>query len=143
MRKKSMMIRTYSELKKLKTFKERYQYLKLAGIVGESTFGYDRYLNQLLYNSPRWKKVRDLVIIRDEGCDLGDPDYEIKNMIIVHHMNPITIEDIENENPDIYNPEYLICTSDRTHKAIHYGDERLLPQLPIERRPGDTCPWKK
>lgn len=137
------IIRTYSELKKLKTFKERYEYLKLAGKVGESTFGYDRYLNQLLYNSPRWKRVRRDIIIRDEGCDLGHPDYEIKDMIIVHHINPITIEDIENENEDIYNPENLICTTDRTHKAIHYGDERLLPQLPIERKPGDTCPWRK
>lgn len=137
------IIRTYSELKKLKTFKERYEYLKLAGKVGESTFGYDRYLNQLLYNSPRWKRVRRDIIIRDEGCDLGHPDYEIKDMIIVHHINPITIEDIENENEDVYNPENLICTTDRTHKAIHYGDERLLPQLPIERKPGDTCPWRK
>lgn len=137
------MIRTYSQLMKLKTFKERYEYLKLAGKVGESTFGYDRYLNQLLYNSPRWKAARRKAIIRDEGCDLGHPDYEIKDMIIVHHINPITIEDIENENEDIYNLENLICCTDRTHKAIHYGDERLLPQLPIERRPGDTCPWKK
>lgn len=137
------IVKSYSELKKLKTFKERYEYLKLAGRVGESTFGYDRYLNQLLYNLPRWKKARNKVIIRDEGCDLGDPDYEIKDKIIVHHMNPITIEDIENENDDIFDPEYLISTSDRTHRAIHYGDEKLLPQLPIERRPGDTCPWKK
>lgn len=137
------MIKSYSQLKKLKTFKERYEYLKLAGKVGESTFGYDRYLNQLLYNSPRWKKVRREVIIRDEGCDLGHLDYEIKDMIIVHHINPITIEDIENEDENIYNLENLICTTDRTHKAIHYGDERLLPQLPIERRPGDTCPWRK
>ena len=137
------MIKSYSQLKKLKTFKERYEYLKLAGKVGESTFGYDRYLNQLLYNSPRWKRVRREVIIRDEGCDLGHLDYEIKDMIIVHHINPITIEDIENEDENIYNLENLICTTDRTHRAIHYGDERLLPQLPIERRPGDTCPWRK
>lgn len=138
-----MKIRCYKELSRLKTFKERYEYLKLSGRVGESTFGYDRYLNQILYNSPRWKKVRDIVIIRDNGCDLGVEGYEINDKIIIHHMNPITVEDIEEENDDIFNPEFLISSSDRTHKAIHYSDESLLPQLPIERTPGDTCPWRK
>lgn len=139
----TMKIRCYKELSRLKTFKERYEYLKLSGRVGESTFGYDRYLNQILYNSPRWKKVRDIVIIRDNGCDLGVEGYEINDKIIIHHMNPITVEDIEEENDDIFNPEFLISSSDRTHKAIHYSDESLLPQLPIERTPGDTCPWRK
>ena len=139
----TMKIRCYKELSRLKTFKERYEYLKLSGRVGETTFGYDRYLNQILYNSPRWKKVRDIVIIRDNGCDLGVEGYEINDKIIIHHMNPITVEDIEEENDDIFNPEFLISSSDRTHKAIHYSDESLLPQLPIERTPGDTCPWRK
>ena len=140
---KTMKIRCYKELSRLKTFEERYDYLKLSGVVGESTFGYDRYLNQILYNSPRWRKVRDIVIVRDNGCDLGVEGYEINDKIIIHHMNPITVEDIEEENDDIFNPEFLISSSDRTHKAIHYGDKNLLPQLPIERRPGDTCPWHK
>lgn len=138
-----MKIRCYKELSRLKTFEERYKYLKLSGVVGEATFGYDRYLNQVLYNSPRWRKVRDIVIVRDNGCDLGADGYEINDKVIVHHMNPITVEDIEEENDDIFNPEFLISTSDRTHKAIHYSDESLLPQTPIERRPGDTCPWRK
>lgn len=138
-----MKIRCYKELSRLKTFEERYKYLKLSGVVGESTFGYDRYLNQILYNSPRWRKVRDIVIVRDNGCDLGVEGYDINDKIIIHHMNPITVEDIEEENDDIFNPEFLISSSDRTHKAIHYSDENLLPQMPIERRPGDTCPWRK
>lgn len=139
-----MIIRTYSELKKLKTFKERYEYLKLNGRVGESTFGYDRYLNQILYNSTRWKKVRDIVIVRDNGCDLGIEGYEIEDSITVHHINPLTIEDVEEDREWIYDPEYLISTStNRTHKAIHFGDETLLPQTPIHRYPGDTCPWRK
>lgn len=137
------MRRTYRELSKLKTFEERYRYLNLIGKVGETTFGFDRYLNQMLYTSDRWRKARQLVIIRDNGCDLGIEDYQINDKVIIHHMNPITIEDIENDNPDIFNPEYLICVSDRTHKAIHYGDENLLPKKPIERRPGDTCPWRR
>jgi len=140
---KTMKIRTYTELSRLETFEERYKYLKLSGVVGKSTFGYDRYLNQVLYKSKRWRKVRDIVIVRDNGCDLGVEGYEINDKIIIHHMNPITVEDIEEENEDIFNPEYLISSSDRTHKAIHYSDESLLPQLPIERTPGDTCPWRK
>ena len=134
-------IRTYSELKKLKTFEERYEYLKLAGKVGETTFGYDRYIYQLLLKTKRWKKARDAVIIRDNGCDLGMDGYGIKGYIVVHHMNPVTLEDILEERDEIFDPEYLISSSDMTHKAIHYGDERLLPQLPIDRKPGDTCLW--
>lgn len=137
-------IRTYSELVKLKTFKERFEYLKLAGVVCEETFGHDRYLNQMLYvKDPRWKKVRDKVIIRDNGCDLGIEGRELNKYITVHHMNPITKEQILNDDPDIFNPEYLITTDSRiTHKAIHYGDESLLMQEPVVRSKNDTCPWK-
>lgn len=137
-----MKIRNYTELSRLKTIEERFEYLKLSGRVGESTFGFDRYLNQMLYTSKRWRKVRDIVIIRDNGCDLGVEGYDIKHKIIIHHMNPITIEDIEQDRDWIFDPEYLISSSDMTHKAIHYGDENLLPKMPIERRPGDTCPWR-
>jgi hypothetical protein len=139
-----MKIRTYSELKRLKTFEERYQYLRLAGIVGESTFGYDRYLNQILYNSKRWKRTRDSIIVRDHGCDLGvnDKDHEIYGRIIIHHMNVISIEDIENCYDKLFDPELLITTSNNTHLAIHFGSESLLPQMPIERRPNDMCPWR-
>ena len=136
-----MMIRTYRFLEKLHTFEDRYQYLKLSGIVGVSTFGYDRYLNQNLYTSRRWKETRDLVIIRDNGCDLGIEDYRIHGKILIHHINPITIEDIELDRDDIFNPEFLICTTLNTHNAIHYGNESLLPKLPVERRKNDTCPW--
>lgn len=136
-------LRRYTELKRLKTFKERYEYLRLAGIVGEATFGFDRYLNQLLYTSDKWKnEIRPKIIIRDCGCDLGVPGYDLKSKIIVHHMNPLSIKDVEEVSDDIFNPEYLICVSHRTHNAIHYGDESLLPRGPIERKPGDTCPWK-
>lgn len=138
---KRIMIRRYSELIKLQTFEERFDYLKLQGIVGESTFGFDRYLNQMLYTSKRWRSVRDKVIIRDNACDLAMDDYDIYDMIIVHHMNPITVEDIEQDHDDIYNLEYLICTTQRTHNAIHYGNSDLLPRLPKERRPGDTSLW--
>lgn len=137
-----MKIRTFEELSRLNTFKERYEYLKLDGVVGESTFGFNRYLNQILYKSPRWRKVRREVIIRDNGCDLGMEGYEILDLIIIHHINPITLDDILNENEDVFNPSFLVCTSLRTHNAIHYGDESLLPSDLIERRPGDTCPWK-
>lgn len=135
-------IRSYSELKKLQTFEERYQYLSLKGVVGESTFGYDRYLNQMLYKSDPWKEARAKVIIRDKGCDLGIEDYEIHDRILIHHMTPITSEDIELDRPHIYDPEFLISTTLGTHNAIHFGDEKRLPQLPIERRKHDTCPWK-
>lgn len=137
------MLRKYSELRRLKTFEERYRYLRLPGRVGAETFGYDRYLNQLLYTSGRWRSIRDVVIIRDGGCDLGIDDYEIRGQIIVvHHMNQITIEDIELNRPEIFDPELLITTTDNTHKAIHYGNESLLPRPPIVRRRNDTCPWR-
>ena len=136
------MIRTYSELKNLKTFIDRYNYLKLNGSVGVETFGYERYLNQNLYRSRRWKKARDIVIIRDNGCDLGIEGYDIYDKIIVHHINPLTPEDIEEDADWIYDPEYLISSSSRTHEAIHFGDASLLPKEPIIRKPNDTCPWK-
>lgn len=136
------IIRSYRELRRLKTFEERYFYLQLKGVVGETTFGFDRYLNQILYTSDRWQKTRDGVIIRDNGCDLGIDGYEIQGRILVHHMNPITIEDVEEERDIVFDPEFLICTTLRTHNAIHFGDASLLPRLPIERRRNDTCPWK-
>jgi hypothetical protein len=136
-------IRTYSELITLPTYKERFNYLKLDGAVGKDTFGYDRYLNQQLYQrNPRWKKARDIVIIRDNGCDLGVEGYEIFGKVIVHHMNPITLDDIINDRDWIYDPEYLICTVLNTHNAIHYGDEKQLMTAPIVRTKNDTCPWK-
>lgn len=137
-----MNIRTYSELITFQTFKERFNYLKLDGLVGESTFGFDRYLNQIFYRSQRWKEIRDFVIIRDNGCDLGVEGYEIHSRIIIHHMNPITIEDIRKESEYLLDPEFLICTIHNTHNAIHYGDENLLIKAPIERSKNDTCPWK-
>jgi len=137
-----MKIRTFSELRRIPTFKERYEYLRLVGIVGESIFGFDRHLNQVLYTSKRWRRTRDNIIIRDDGCDLGVKGYEIYDRIYVHHMNPITIEEIEMESDTLFDPNFLICTSFNTHNAITYGSEHLLPQLPIERRPNDTCPWK-
>ena len=136
-------IRTYSELITLPTYIERFNYLKLGGSVGIETFGYDRYINQQLYQrSPKWKKSRDIVIIRDNGCDLAMEGYEIQGKIIVHHMNPITMDDIIHDRDWIYDPEFLICTVHNTHNAIHYGDENLLVKAPIERTPFDTCPWK-
>ena len=136
------MNRSYTELSKLKTFKERYEYLKLGGAVGKETFGFDRYLNQILYRSPEWKAVRDKVIVRDGGCDLGVPGYDICENIIIHHMNPISVEDIRDNREYVLDPEYLISTRHITHNAIHYGSEDILPQEPIERRKNDTCPWR-
>jgi hypothetical protein len=139
-----MNIKTYSELIMLPTFEERYRYLKLDGVVGEETFGFDRYLNQEFYQRDReWKKVRDYVIIRDNGCDLGIEGREIRGKILVHHMNPITVEDIMRRSKWLLDPEYLICTVKNTHDAIHYGDERILIKDPIERRKNDTCPWRQ
>lgn len=136
-------IRTYSELIKLNSFEERYKYLKLEGKVGEDTFGFDRYLNQIFYKTDEWKSVRDYVISRDNGCDLGMPDREIKfGKILVHHINPITKEDILNRSDMLLNPEYLITTTKNTHDAIHYGSDNLLYQDPVERYENDTCPWK-
>ena len=136
------MIRRYSELIRYDTFLDRYHYLNLVGQVGVETFGLDRYLNQTLYRSSKWRRTRDQVIIRDNGCDLGFKGFDIAGRIIVHHINPLTVQDIEDDVDEIYDPEFLICCSFETHNAIHYGDERLLPALPVERRPGDTCPWK-
>ena len=141
--KKMMMIRTYSELIKLKTFKDRFEYLKLDGIVGEETFGFDRYMNQIFYKSREWTSVRRAVIIRDNGCDLGVEGYEIHGKILIHHMNPINLSDIVHKTDELLNPDYLITTVLSTHNAIHYGDASLLPALPIERRANDTCPWKR
>lgn len=135
------MIRTYRELTRLKSFEDRFEYLKLRGQVGKSTFGYDRYINQAFYRSSEWRRVRNLVIARDEGLDLGVTGYEIFDRPIIHHMNPMGLEDLVSGDDDILNPEYLVCVSHRTHNAIHYGDESLLPKPLVERRPGDTRLW--
>ena len=137
-----MSIRTYSELITLPTFIDRYRYLKLGGKVGEDTFGFDRYLNQVFYQSKEWRSIRDYVITRDNGCDLGIPGHEIYGRILIHHMNPITVDDILKRSDFLLNPEYLICTIKNTHDAIHYSDESLLITEPIERTKNDTCPWK-
>lgn len=138
-----MSIRTYSELSQLATFEERYRYLRLGGYVGKETFGFDRWINQMFYKDPEWLKVRDIVIMRDNGCDLGIEGREIYSRIIVHHMNPITKADILDRSKFLLDPEYLICTVKNTHDAIHYGDENLLITLPMERSPNDTCPWRR
>ncbi len=137
-----MSIRTYSELITLPTFIDRYRYLKLGGKVGKDTFGFDRYLNQIFYQSKEWKSIRDYVITRDNGCDLGITGHEIYGRILIHHMNPITADDILKRSDLLLNPEYLICTIKNTHDAIHYSDESLLITEPIERSKNDTCPWK-
>ena len=137
-----MSIRTYTELCKLKSIEERFDYLKLGGVVGEETFGFERWLNQNLYTSPEWRAVRDKVIIRDNGCDLGVEGYEVHGRITVHHINPITKEDILYRFEDVINPEYLISCSSLTHKAIHYGNRDLLPQDLVVRTKNDTCPWR-
>lgn len=139
-----MKIRSYTELSRLPTFEERYQYLHLNGSVGKETFGFDRYLNQVFYQrSQKWKSIRDRVIVRDLGCDLGIEGFEIYGKVLVHHMNPITLYDLEHETEFLLDPEFLICTTHNTHNAIHYGDESLLITAPVERRPYDTCPWKQ
>lgn len=135
------MTRSFSELCRFPTFKERYDYLRLKGQVGADTFGFDRWLNQQFYASRQWKQVRNNVIARDESRDLGVEGYEIFGRIYIHHMNPMTAQDIERGNPDILNPEYLICVTHDTHNAIHYGDESKLVHPLVERRPGDTRPW--
>ena len=135
-------IRTYSELIQLPTFEERFDYLRLDGVVGKDTFGFDRYLNQQFYRSSEWKRIRNQVIVRDNGCDLGIDEYEIHGRILIHHMNPISIEDLQHVSDLLMNPEYLICVSHRTHNAIHYGDENLIVSAPIERSQNDTCPWR-
>ena len=138
-----MSIRTYSELIKLPTFEERFEYLRLNGRVGEDTFGFDRYINQIFYRSQRWKSIRDQIIIRDNACDLASEGFDIYGRILIHHMNPITLKDIERESEYLLDPEILICTSHNTHNAIHYGDRNLLVTAPIERTKNDTCPWKQ
>lgn len=137
------MIRTYSELSQLETFEERFRYLQLRGRVGEDTFGFDRFMNQAFYRSVEWKRIRDIVIMRDNGCDLGIKGREIPGRIIIHHMNPVRPSDIESKSHLLMDPEYLICVMHDTHNAIHYGDESLLPKDPIVRRKNDTCPWKR
>lgn len=137
-----MMKKTYNELLAIPDFEERFQYLKLHGIVGNQTFGHDRYLNQMLYKLREWKQVRDKVILRDNGCDLGCEDFEIYGKIIVHHINPITVEDIVERRPCVFDLNNLISTSHNTHNAIHYSDERLLVVAPIVRKQYDTCPWR-
>lgn len=142
MAKFKMALRSYSELKRLPTFKERYEYLRIGGLVGESTFGFERFLNQALYTSQRWRLLRNQIIVRDNGCDLGVEGYDIYDKIIIHHMNPLTREQMEEPDDSMFDPEYLICVSHNTHNAIHYGDASLLRQEYVPRRPNDTCPWK-
>ena len=134
-------VRTYSEMRRLNTFEERFEYLKLNGSVGRSTFGYDRYINQKFYTSREWRNLRHQIIVRDNGMDLGIEDHEISGSVLIHHMNPITAEHIQHNDPDILNPEFLITVSHNTHNAIHFGDASLLPRPFVERRPGDTILW--
>lgn len=134
--------KSYSELITLPTFEERFRYLQLKGAVGKDTFGYDRYLNQVLYNSPEWKRCRRDIILRDNGCDLACPGFELHYRVLVHHINPITVEDVIKRRPCVFDPENLITTTHDTHNAIHYGDESKLAIRPIERFANDTCPWK-
>lgn len=139
-----MKIRTYRELSRLQTFNERFEYLKLDGRVGKDTFGFDRIFNQKFYRSKEWRAIRDFVIIRDNGCDLGIDGHEIHGQnVLIHHLNPITLNDISDQTDYLLNPEFLICTTHNTHNAIHYGDAGLLVMAPIERSRNDTCPWKK
>lgn len=133
----------YKDLSKLNTFEERFRYLQLSGKVGVETFGFDRYLNQRFYKSAEWKRVRDTVIMRDNGCDLGIKDRVIFGKVLIHHMNPIAVTDLDNCSDILLNPEYLITVSLLTHNAIHFGDENQLIRVPKERKPNDTCPWKK
>ena len=136
-------IRCYSKLITIPSFEVRFRYLKLDGVVGKSTFGSERYLNQILYSSPEWKRLRNHIILRDNGCDLGMDGYDIYGRIIIHHLEPITVEDVVSGNPRVFDPENLVCVSHATHNAIHYGDENLIIGVPAERTKNDTCPWKK
>lgn len=138
-----MTIKCYSELVKISSFEKRFDYLKLNGNVGESTFGFDRYLNQLFYKSKEWRAIRDKVIIRDNGCDLGVEGYDVRGTILIHHMNPISVKDIEFKTDILLDPEYLICVTHKTHNAIHYSNMDLLSVMPNQRTRNDTCPWKK
>jgi hypothetical protein len=136
-----MKIRTYSELRRLQSFEERFDYLVLRGEVGEATFGFDRWINQRFYQSRQWQQARELVIVRDNACDLGVPGHEIYARLMVHHMNPVTAQALAAGEEWVLDPEYLITTTHRTHNAIHYGDDSLIPKLLVERRPGDTKLW--
>lgn len=138
-----MNLRSYSKLILLPTFKERFDYLQLKGKVGEDTFGFDRYVNQRFYRSKEWKQIRDQVILRDNGCDLGVDGYNVWGRIIIHHMNPITVDDIVDATDYLLNPEFLICVTPETHNALHYGESNLVIPETIERAPNDTCPWKR
>lgn len=138
-----MITRTYSHLITLPTFRDRYEYLKLGGVVGESTFGFQRWVNQQLYHSGKWRSFKDDIVIRDDGCDLAMEGFNIRESIVIHHLNPITYEDIINQNPIVFDPENVVCTRHSTHNAIHYGDESLLIVAPIERTKNDTCPWRQ
>lgn len=135
-------IKTYSELILLPTFEERFEYLRLDGVVGKETFGYDRYLNQILYTSDEWRHFRDTIIVRDNGCNLACAGFDLYSRITVHHINPITVEDVVKRNPKVFDPENVVTTCHNTHMAIHYGDKELIMVVPVERRPGDTCPWR-
>ena len=137
-----MSIRTYSELITIPTFEERFEYLQLKGSVGKDTFGYDRYLNQVLYRSPEWKRLRNQIIIRDCGCDLACEGYDIHRKVLIHHLNPITVEDVLTRSRKVFDPDNLVCVSHNTHNAIHYGDVDLLVTGPIIRTKNDTCPWR-
>jgi hypothetical protein len=137
----SMLIKTYTKLSRYNNFEDRYNYLRIGGAIGAMTFGHSRYLNQSFYTSALWRALRNDVIIRDDGCDLGVPGYQIFDRIIVHHMNPVTEEDVVEHSDFLLNPDFLICTSRDTHNAIHFGDSSLLPELPIERFRNDTSPW--
>ena len=137
-----MSIRTYSELITIPTFEERFEYLQLKGSVGKDTFGYDRYLNQVLYRSPEWKRLRNQIIIRDGGCDLACDGYDIYDKVLIHHLNPITVEDVLTRSRKVFDPDNLVCVSHNTHNAIHYGDMDLLVTGPIIRTKNDTCPWR-
>ena len=137
-----MSIRTYSELITIPTFEERFEYLQLKGSVGKDTFGYDRYLNQVLYRSPEWKRLRNQIIIRDDGCDLACDGYDIYGKVLIHHLNPITVEDVLARSRKVFDPDNLVCVSHSTHNAIHYGDVDLLATGPIIRTKNDTCPWR-
>lgn len=138
-----MFLRTYADLIQLQSFEERFEYLKLGGVVGRETFGLDRYLNQLFYQSDEWRSVRDQIIVRDNGCDLGMKGFEIHGPITVHHINPLSQKDILEHSDLLLNPNYLISTTASTHKAVHYGDKNQLLLLPNERSRNDTCPWRK
>lgn len=136
------MIKTYSEIIKMNDFQDRFEYLKLKGVVGKETFAFDRWLNQKFYSGPTWRRLRDEIIVRDDGCDLAMPDRKIHGKIFIHHINPVNVDDIVKRSEYLLDPDFLICCSKRTHDAIHYGDASLLTLDPVERKPGDTIPWR-